>query len=111
MVFLTSWFPDGTNGSYGTRTLRVHTSRRASSAEARGDRQRFPRPDSNLRQITVQPRGDDRWAVQEIGGERAEKLYDLKGDAMASALAQANVAGADLVIEGSDGRIERWEKP
>lgn len=61
------------------------------------------------RQITVQPRGHDRWAAQEIGGERAQKLYDLKGDAVAHALAQAKAIGADLVIEDGDGRIERWE--
>lgn len=60
-------------------------------------------------QITVQPRGNDRWAAQEIGAERAEKLYDLKGDAAAHALAQAKEAGADLVIEDADGTIVRWD--
>jgi hypothetical protein len=61
-------------------------------------------------QITVQPRGNDRWAAQEIGSDRAEKLYDLKGDAVAHALAHAKAIGADLVIEDRDGRIERWER-
>jgi len=62
-------------------------------------------------QITVQPRGgNDQWAVQEIGAERAEKLYDLKGDAVAHALAEAKAAGADLVVEDDQGRIELWER-
>ena len=61
------------------------------------------------RQITVQPRGIDRWAAQEIGSERSQKLYELKGDAVAHALAQAKWVDADLVIEDGDGRIERWE--
>ncbi len=61
-------------------------------------------------QISVQPRGEDgQWAAQEIGAERAEKLYDQKGDAVAHALAQAKEIGADLVIEDDEGMIERWE--
>jgi len=61
-------------------------------------------------QISVQPRGGDgQWAAQEIGAERAEKLYDQKGDAVAHALAQAKQIGADLVIEDDEGMIERWE--
>ncbi len=59
-------------------------------------------------QITVQPRGD-KWAAQEIGTERSDKLYDLKGDAVAHALVQARAIGADLVIEDTDGTIEDWD--
>ena len=60
-------------------------------------------------QITVKPREDGRWVVQEIGAERTEKLYDLKGDAEAHASARARAEGADLVIEDAEGTIERWE--
>ena len=60
-------------------------------------------------QIAVQPRGRDQWAAQEIGAERSDKLYDLKGDAAAHALAEAKAIGADLVIEDDQGMIERWE--
>ena len=59
-------------------------------------------------QITVKPRGD-KWAAQEIGTERSDKLYDLKGDAVAHALAQARAMGADLAIEDADGTIESWD--
>lgn len=60
------------------------------------------------RQFAVTPRGD-RWAVQEIGAERSEKLYDHKGDAEAAAAARAQAEGADVVVEDDDGAIERWD--
>ena len=61
------------------------------------------------RQFAVTARDDGRWAVQEIGAERSEKLYDQKGDAEAAAAARAQEEGADLVVEDDDGAIERWD--
>ncbi len=62
-------------------------------------------------QIAVTPREGDRWAVQEIGEPKSEKLYDNKGDAEATAAARAQAEGADIVVEDDQGDIERWDTP
>jgi hypothetical protein len=57
--------------------------------------------------IAVEPRPDGRWAVQKNGTSRASKLFDRKTDAEARARAQAKREGAELVVKGEDGRIQR----
>lgn len=57
--------------------------------------------------IAVEPRSDGRWAVQKNGTKRASKVLDKKVDAERIARAQARREGAELVIKGADGRIQR----
>lgn len=57
--------------------------------------------------ITIEPRPDGRWAVQKDGTRRASKLFDKKSDAEARGRAQAKREGAELVVKGADGRIQR----
>jgi hypothetical protein len=62
-------------------------------------------------QVAVTHREGDRWAVQEIGEPKSDKLYDHKGDAEATAAARAQAKDADVVVEDDDGAIERWDTP
>ena len=57
--------------------------------------------------ITVEPRPDGRWAVQKVGTSRASRIFDRQSDAEARGRAQAKREGAELVIKGRDGRINR----
>jgi hypothetical protein len=45
--------------------------------------------------------------VQKDGTQRASRLFDRKSDAEARARAQAKREGAELVVKGANGRIER----
>lgn len=58
-------------------------------------------------QITIEPRADGRWAVQKDGTQRASRVFDRKADAEARGRAQASREGAELVVKGADGRIQR----
>ncbi len=62
---------------------------------------------ARLPHITVEPRPDNRWAVQKDGTSRASKLFDTQRDAEARARAQAKREGAELVVKGRDGKILR----
>ena len=57
--------------------------------------------------ITVEPRSDGRWAVQKDGTTRASQVFDRQGDAEARGRAQAKREGAELVVKGKDGGINR----
>jgi hypothetical protein len=57
--------------------------------------------------ITIEPRPDGRWAVQKDGTRRASRVFDRKTDAEARGRAQARREGAELVVKGADGRIQR----
>ena len=61
-----------------------------------------PRP-----HIVVEPRPDGRWARQKNGTKRAASLHDTQAEAEAAARKQANAKGAELVVKGRDGRIQR----
>jgi hypothetical protein len=58
-------------------------------------------------QIFVEPRPDGRWAVKKGGTTRASRVLDRKDDAVAHARQQAQRQQAELVVMGSDGRIQR----
>ena len=58
-------------------------------------------------QISVEPRPDGRWAVQKDGTQRASRVLDRKADAERIARDQARREGAELVVKGADGRIQR----
>lgn len=58
-------------------------------------------------QITVEPRPDGRWAVQKDGTARASRVLDTQREAEQRARAQAKREGAELVVKGRDGRIQR----
>ena len=58
-------------------------------------------------QITVEPRPDGRWAVQKDGTKRASGLYKRQSDAEIRARAQAKREGAELIIKGGDGSVQR----
>jgi hypothetical protein len=58
------------------------------------------------RQITVEPRGG-RWAVQKDGTRRASRVFDRKSEAETRARAQAEREGAELIVKGADGSIQR----
>jgi hypothetical protein len=57
--------------------------------------------------ITVEPRPDGRWAVQKDGTQRASKLFDRQSDAETRARQQARREGAELIVKGQDGRVQR----
>jgi hypothetical protein len=57
--------------------------------------------------ITIEARPDGRWAVQKDGTKRASKLFDRKTDAEARGRAQASREGAELIVKGADGQIQR----
>lgn len=57
--------------------------------------------------ITIEPRPDGRWAVQKDGTQRASRVFDNESDAEARGRAQAKREGAELVVKGADGRIQR----
>ena len=57
--------------------------------------------------IVVEPRPDGRWARQKNGTSRAASLHDTKEEAEAAARRQAQREGAELVIKGRDGKIQR----
>lgn len=58
-------------------------------------------------QIAVEPRPDGKWAVQKDGTKRASKVTENKPEAVQRARQQAKREGAELVIKGKDGRIQR----
>jgi hypothetical protein len=58
-------------------------------------------------QITVEPRPNGRWAVQKDGTQRASRVLERKTDAERIAREQARREGAELVVKGADGRIQR----
>ena len=57
--------------------------------------------------ITIEPRSDGRWAVQKDGTKRASQVFDRQRDAEARGRAQAQREGAELVVKGADGSIQR----
>ncbi len=57
--------------------------------------------------IAIEPRPDGRWAVQKNGTKRASRVLDRKADAEKIGRAQAKREGAELVVKGADGRIQR----
>jgi hypothetical protein len=58
-------------------------------------------------QISIEPRDDGRWAVQKDGTQRASRVFDRKADAEARGRAQAKREGAELIVKGANGRIQR----
>jgi hypothetical protein len=58
-------------------------------------------------QIIVEPRPDGRWAVQKDGTTRASRLFPRQQDAEARARAQATREGAELLVKGRDGTVQR----
>jgi len=57
--------------------------------------------------ITVEPRRERGWAVQKDGTERASRNFDRTSDAAARGRAQPKREGAELVVKGTDGGIQR----
>jgi hypothetical protein len=57
--------------------------------------------------INIEPRDGGRWAVQKDGTTRASRVFDDKSAAEARGRAQARREGAELVVKGADGRIQR----
>jgi hypothetical protein len=57
--------------------------------------------------IVVEPRPDGRWAVQTDGTRRAYRVVDRQADAERIARESAKRRGAELIVKGADGRIER----
>lgn len=57
--------------------------------------------------IAVEPRSTGKWAVQKDGTKRASRVVDTKAEAERIARAQARRQGAELVIKGKDGQIQR----
>jgi hypothetical protein len=58
-------------------------------------------------EIVVEPRADGRWARQKNGSSRAASLHDTQAAAERAARAQAKREHTELVVKGSDGRIQR----
>lgn len=56
--------------------------------------------------VVVEPRGD-KWAVQRDKGKRASSLHDTKVPAEKAGRKIAQNQGAELVIKGQNGRIQR----
>ena len=56
--------------------------------------------------VAMQPRPKG-WAVQTDGTRRAASLHPTKADAVDAGRAQAKRQGAELVIKGKDGRIQK----
>ncbi len=57
--------------------------------------------------IVVEPRPDGRWARQKNGTQRAASLHNTQAAAERVARAQAQREGTELVVKGTDGRIQR----
>lgn len=57
--------------------------------------------------ISVEPRDGGRWAVQKNGASRASRVLPSKAEAETIARTQARREGAELVVKGRDGRIQR----
>ena len=57
--------------------------------------------------IAVEPRPNGKWAVQKNGTSRASSLHDTQSSAERAARQQAKREKAELVVKGSDGRIQR----
>ena len=57
--------------------------------------------------MTAEPRPDGRRAVQENGSRRASRVFDRQQDAEARARAQAKCEGAELIVKGRDGSVQR----
>jgi hypothetical protein len=56
-------------------------------------------------QVSVEPRADDRWAVQTDGTQRAHSLHDKRSDAVARSRELAGNKGSELAIKSETGRI------
>ena len=56
-------------------------------------------------QVSVEPRPNGRWAVQNDTTERANSLHDRKEDAIKRARELAQNRQAEFVIKDRDGRI------
>lgn len=56
--------------------------------------------------IEVEPRPDG-WARQKQGTSRAASLHATKAEAVGAARAQAKREGAELIIKGRDGQIQK----
>lgn len=57
--------------------------------------------------ITIEARSRGRWAVQKDGTQRASRVFDTKSEAEARGRKQAQREGAELIVKGVDGRIQR----
>lgn len=64
-------------------------------------------PNTKTANVVVEPRPDGRWAVQRDRGQRASSLHDTQSSAEKRARQIARNYGAELVIKGRDGRIQR----
>ena len=58
-------------------------------------------------QVVVEPRPNGRWAVQTDGTQRAFRVVDSQAEAEGIARESAKRRGAELVVKGVDGRIQR----
>ena len=58
-------------------------------------------------QVVVEPRADGRWAVQTDGTQRPFRVLDTQAAAEKVAQETAKRRGAELVVKGADGRIQR----
>ena len=56
-------------------------------------------------QVVVEPRPDERWAVQTDTSQRADSLHDRKTEPVSRGRKLAQNKQTDLVIKGPDGRI------
>jgi hypothetical protein len=56
--------------------------------------------------VSVEPRPNGRWAVQTDGTMRADSLHDKKNEAIRRGRELAENKQTELVIKGTDGRIE-----
>jgi hypothetical protein len=56
-------------------------------------------------QVAVEPRPDNRWAVQTDGTSRADSLHDRKADAVTRARELAKSKRTELVIKDGTGKI------
>jgi hypothetical protein len=57
--------------------------------------------------VVVEPRPDGQWAVQRDRGQRASSVNDTQAQAERKARTIAQNQGAELVVKGRDGRIQR----
>jgi len=57
--------------------------------------------------VAVEPRPDERWAVQTNGTKRADSLHDRKIDAERRGKELAKSKRTELIVKSEKGRIER----
>lgn len=51
----------------------------------------------------------DRWAVKREGARRADRLFDVKSDAVSRAKSLSRVR--NVIVHKRDGTIHSWERP